>query len=126
MLQVVHLAHDDPGVLQQLLAGGRDLHAAAVAVQQPGVQLVFKRLDPHADRRQRQVRPLGGLGQAGGFGDVDEQAEVGEVEVHGPYITAGGADSGAANPALRKNEFTTGTACGHASGCEKTHQRTWE
>ncbi len=51
VFQVVHLAHDDPGVLQQLLARRRDFDAAAVAVQQAGIQLVFQRLDPHADGR---------------------------------------------------------------------------
>ncbi|KAG1580979.1 hypothetical protein G6F46_015436 [Rhizopus delemar] len=74
VLQVVHLPHDDAGVLQQLLAGGRDFHAAAVAVQLSGVQLVFQRFDPHADGGQGQVRPFGRLGQAGGFRDVDDQA----------------------------------------------------
>ncbi|MNT78268.1 hypothetical protein D3C72_2174870 [compost metagenome] len=74
MLQVVYLPHDDAGVLQQLLAGGRDLHAAAVAVQQSGIELVLQRFDPHADGGQGQVRPFGRLGQAGGFRDVDEQA----------------------------------------------------
>lgn len=91
VLQVVDLAHDDPRMLQQPLAGRGDFHAAAVAVQQAGIELVLQRLDPHADGGQRQVRPLGGLRQAGGFGDVDEQAEVGEIEVHGAYITAAGA-----------------------------------
>lgn len=74
MFQVVHLAHDDPRMLQQLLARGRDFDAAAVAVQETGIELVLQRLDAHADGRQGQVGPLGSLGQAGGFGDVDEQA----------------------------------------------------
>ena len=74
VFQVIDLAHDDPRMLQQPLARGGDFHAAAVAVQQAGVELVLQRLDPHADGGQRQVCPLGGLRQAGGFGDVDEQA----------------------------------------------------
>ena len=65
VLQVVHLAQDHARMLQQALAGGRDLHAPAVAVQQAGIELVLQRLDAHADRGQRQVGALGRLRQAG-------------------------------------------------------------
>ncbi|MOA12303.1 hypothetical protein D3C78_1322850 [compost metagenome] len=48
--QVLHLAHDQPRVLQQPLAGGRQLDAAAVAVEQAAAELAFQCLDPRAGR----------------------------------------------------------------------------
>jgi len=81
--QVIHLAHDQPRVLQQLLPGGRQLHTTAVAIQQAAVELAFQRLDPRAGRRRREVRAAGALGQAGRFGDMDEQAQIGQIEMHG-------------------------------------------
>jgi hypothetical protein len=46
--QVVHLAHDQPCVLQQALAGRSQLDAATVAIQQATAELAFQRLDPCA------------------------------------------------------------------------------
>ncbi len=43
--QIVHLAHDQPRMLQQLVPGRRQLHPAAVAVEQAAVELGFQRLD---------------------------------------------------------------------------------
>ena len=44
-VQIVHLAHDQPRMLQQLVPGRRQLHPAAVAVEQAAVELGFQRLD---------------------------------------------------------------------------------
>src|SRR5471032_3131163 len=82
-LEVIHLAHDQPRVVQQTFARRGDFHAPTVAVQQARVELAFQRLDPRTRGGGREERTLGALGQAGGFGDMDKQAQVGEIEVHG-------------------------------------------
>ena len=80
--EVIHLAHDQPRMVQQPLACRGDLHAPAVAVQQARVELAFQGFDPRTGGSRRQEGALGALGEAGGFGDMDEQAQVGEIEVH--------------------------------------------
>ena len=81
--QVVHLAQDQPRVLQQALAGGSQFDPAVVAIQQAAVELSFQRLDPCAGGSRRKMGAACALGEAGGFGDMREEAQVGQVEVHG-------------------------------------------
>ncbi|MDT4857662.1 hypothetical protein FQZ97_920950 [compost metagenome] len=75
-------------MLQQAFAGGCQFDAAAVAVEQAAAELAFQRLDPRAGRRRREEGALRALGQAGRFGDMDEQAQVGEIEMHGVFRRA--------------------------------------
>ncbi|MCY1420893.1 hypothetical protein D9M71_365300 [compost metagenome] len=82
-LQVVHLAHDQPRVLQQAFAGGRQFDAAAVTVEQAAAELAFQGLDSRAGGGRREEGLACALGEAGGLGDVDEQTQVRQIEMHG-------------------------------------------
>ncbi|MNY12779.1 hypothetical protein D3C86_1458770 [compost metagenome] len=82
-LEVLHLPQNQAGMVQQALARRGHLHAAVVAVQQTIAQLPLEGLDPRAGRRRRQAGLARALGQAGGFGNMDEQAQVSQVEMHG-------------------------------------------
>lgn len=85
-LQVIHLTHDQPRVLQQALAGRGQLDTATVAVQQAAAELAFQCLDPRTGSGRREKRLARALGQAGGLGDMDEQAQVGQIEMHGGHF----------------------------------------
>jgi len=63
--QVVHLAHDQARMGQQLVPGRGQFDATAVTVQQARVELRLQRLDPGAGGGRRQKRPACTLGQAG-------------------------------------------------------------
>ncbi|MOA16597.1 hypothetical protein D3C78_1368190 [compost metagenome] len=87
-LQIVHLAHDYPRVLEKHLTGRGQLYPPAVAVQQPAADALLQTLDPRAGRRRRDARLARSLGQAGRLGDVDEQAQIRQIEVHGSSLPA--------------------------------------
>ncbi|MNG15053.1 hypothetical protein D3C84_988530 [compost metagenome] len=86
-LQVLHLVHDQAGVLEQFMPGRRQFHAAAVAVQQAGVELAFQRLDAGAGGGRREKGPASALGQARGLTDMNEKTQVSQVEMHGRIRT---------------------------------------
>lgn len=81
--QLLGLAQHGAGVAEEGLARRREPHAARLAVEQGQAHAVFQRLDAHAGRRQRQVLARGGAGDGTVFGATHEQAQVGEVELHG-------------------------------------------
>ena len=86
--QVFDLVQHQPRVVGKSLAGRRQRHALAAAVQQLAAQAFLEVLDAHAGRGQRQVRTLGAACQAVAVGDVDEQPQVDEIEMHGPDCRA--------------------------------------
>ncbi len=71
--QVVHLAQDQPCVLQQALPGRGQLDPAVVPIQQSAVELPLQCLDPRAGGRGGKMGTARALGEAGGFGDMDEE-----------------------------------------------------
>lgn len=87
--QVFDLTHDQPRMHQQLLARRRQFHATAVAVQQTRLELLLQRLDPRAGGSRRQESPARALGQARRLADVDEKAQVSQVEMHGGILPSG-------------------------------------
>jgi hypothetical protein len=70
-------------VVQQRQSGRRRAHAVAFAQQQGHAQLLLHAAHARAGRRQRQAGPLGAGGDAARFGDMQEKAQVGEIETHG-------------------------------------------
>ena len=84
VLQVVHLAQDHARMLQQALAGGvistPRLSRYSRRVLSWFSSALMRTLTAASDRWAR-LAPASGWG----FGDVDEQAEVGQIEVHAPY-----------------------------------------
>jgi hypothetical protein len=51
--------------------------------------LAFERLDPCAGGGRGKEGAARALGQAGRLGDMDEQAQVGEIEMHGHSMAFG-------------------------------------
>src|SRR5690606_14934909 len=65
------------------LAGRGQLDTTAVAIKQAAAELVFQCLDPRTGGSRREKRLARALSQAGRLGDMDEQAQVGQIEMHG-------------------------------------------
>jgi hypothetical protein len=69
-------------VAQQGFAGAGQADAARLAQQQCGADRLFQQAHAVAGRRRRQMHALGATGQVPGFGNRDEEAQVGQVIVH--------------------------------------------
>ena len=80
---IVHLAHDHPRMVQEQFTGGGQFNPAAVAVQQAAGQVLFQALDPCTGGWRRDKRLARTLGEAGGFGDMNKQAQVDKIKMHG-------------------------------------------
>jgi hypothetical protein len=98
--QVLDLVQHQPRMVGEGLARRRERHALAAAVQQLRADPLLQVLDAHARRRQRHVRALGPARETVGLGDVDEEAQVDQVEVHGADC---GAATGPLAPLIRAN-----------------------
>ena len=61
---------------EKSLAGGQQAHAARVPLQERRAELVFQRADLSAQRRLRDVKPLGGASHAALFGHRDEVLQL--------------------------------------------------
>ena len=73
LAQAFGLRQDRAGVLQQGAAGLRRAHALAAARQQRGAERLLHLADAGRGRAQRQMRPLGAMGDAARFDDMPEQ-----------------------------------------------------
>ncbi|MGY4450612.1 hypothetical protein ACVWZR_005272 [Bradyrhizobium sp. i1.3.1] len=76
---LVDLPHDAGGACQQETAGFRQHHAAAVAGEQFGAQLMFQQLDLPAQRRLRHAQRVGRLGEAAELRHATEGPELPEI-----------------------------------------------
>ena len=74
--RVVDVVEDAMAELQQRLAGGGDLDAAAEPDEQPLVELVLEQQDLPADRRLRDVQLGAGAGEGAGFGDGPDDFQL--------------------------------------------------
>ncbi|MHC2599647.1 hypothetical protein ACVL92_000461 [Bradyrhizobium liaoningense] len=76
---LVDLPHDAGGAREQKPAGLGQHHAAAVAGEQIGAQLVFQELDLPAERRLRHAQRVGSLGEAAELRHATEGPELPEI-----------------------------------------------
>src|SRR3954451_945862 len=76
---LVDLPHDARGARQQEAASVREHHAAAVAGEQFGAQLVFQELDLPGERRLRHAQSVGRLGHAAELRHATEGPELTEI-----------------------------------------------
>jgi hypothetical protein len=77
----LHFLQHAAAVLEQRLAGLRELQAARGAAQQLRAGLALQHLQAVAQVRARHAQLLRGSGKAARFHDLDKQVD--EVEVHG-------------------------------------------
>ena len=70
------------GMAREGLAGRGETHAARLALEQPASRLLFDGLDALADGRQGQVAPVGGTREVALLGHCNEQAQIGQAELH--------------------------------------------
>ncbi|MCY1220410.1 hypothetical protein D9M72_324210 [compost metagenome] len=82
-VQAFQFAEDLARVAQQRIARRRQAHALDLADQQLCLERLFQLLDPGAGRGQRQEAAFGRAGQVLRLADVQEEAEVGQVVMHG-------------------------------------------
>jgi hypothetical protein len=84
--QLLQLAEHQPGMVGESLAGRRERDAVAVAVKQFAAHALLEILDAHARGGQRQRRTLRAAREAVAVGDVDEEPQVHQVEMHGAIL----------------------------------------
>ena len=70
-------------MVEQALAGGGKLDAAAAAVEQRDAERFLHAPDPGARRGQRQIRAIGAARDAAAVRDRNEEIQVDQVEAHG-------------------------------------------
>ena len=80
--QRIDIVQDDPGVIEQALAGRGQLHAAAAALEQRNAECRFQPLDSLAGGGQRQMHAGGARGDAAGFRHRDEKLQIDQIEMH--------------------------------------------
>ncbi len=78
-VQLLQIVQQVTRVVQQRVAGRRQLDALGLAIEQADAELPFQIADALAHRRQRQMLALGGTGQTAGLGDGDEQPKGDEI-----------------------------------------------
>src|SRR5579883_2189524 len=76
--------HDQAGVIEQAFAGGRQLDAAADALEQGNAERLLQPLDPLARGSQRQMRAVRAMGDAAGIRHRDEKLQINQVETQSP------------------------------------------
>src|SRR5690242_7667123 len=69
-------------MLQQCAAGLRWRHALATTRQEWHAEHIFHVADARRGGGERQMRAFGAVGDAAGFDDVTEQAQIREIETH--------------------------------------------
>jgi hypothetical protein len=69
-------------MLEQTLPRVRELDSLATPIEQMTVELSFERFDSHTGGCRRDERALRALGEAWCLGNVNEKAQVSEIEVH--------------------------------------------
>ncbi len=79
-VQLLQVVQQVARVVQQRVAGRRQLNALGLAIEQADAELPFQIADALAHRRQRQMLALGSAGQAAGLGDGDEQPKGDEID----------------------------------------------
>lgn len=84
----MELSHDAAGDGQEFLALASQFHAPRVAIEQPGVELVFGGLDGPAQRRLRDVDAFGGQPEVAQLGHGQEgfQFMYGQGRSHGVQL----------------------------------------
>ena len=65
------------------MAGRGQFNALTVPVEQSAAKLSFQRFDSHAGRRGGKAYSTSTTGQAIGFGNMNKQAKIRNVKVHG-------------------------------------------
>ncbi len=79
------LLSDQPGMVRQGATRRRRLHAAAATREQGHSERLFHAAHPLAGRGQRDVLARRAAGDAAGFGDVQKQLQVGQIEAQAPF-----------------------------------------
>jgi len=74
--------HDDAGVIEQAFARRRQFDAAAAALEQRNAECCLQPLDPRARRGQRQMHPVGAIGDAARLRHRDEEPKIDQIEPH--------------------------------------------
>ena len=110
LAQPLGLPQDGARVLQQRAPGLGRLHALPAAHQQSGAERLLHVADAGRGRRQREVGALGAVGDAAGVDDVAEQAQVGEIEAHGPACATFEFDEGRLRQILIVNQLLRATS----------------
>ena len=75
------LLQHQPRMVHEGLARRRERHPLTGAIQQLDAQALFQILDTYRCCRQRHVRALRAPREAVGFGDIDEELDVGKIEM---------------------------------------------
>ena len=81
-MHALGLLQQDAGVLDQGAPGRGRLYALPLAVQQRGAERGLHVADARARRGDREMHPLGAMGDAAGLDDVQKQPQIGEIEAH--------------------------------------------
>ena len=75
-------------LFEQTVSGLRQRDALTMADEQRDAELILELFDVPAQRRLRDVEPLGGFGHAGFFRDGNERAQVTEIHGRGFYTSS--------------------------------------
>jgi hypothetical protein len=80
--QGIDIVHDDPGVIEQALAGRGEFDAAAAALEQGNGERRFQALDPFAGGRECQIHAARTPSDAASLGDGDKELQIDQIETH--------------------------------------------
>ena len=83
LAQALGLGQHRAGVLEEGPPGRRRSHALAAAQEERSAERLLHVADAGAGGRQRQMGPLGPVGDAARLDHVAEQAQIGQIELHG-------------------------------------------
>ena len=81
-MHAFELLQHDARMLDQGAPGLGRLYALALAVQQRDPERGLHIADARARRSDREMRPLGAMGDAAGLDDIQKQPQIGEIEAH--------------------------------------------
>src|SRR5690606_14398432 len=79
-IQLLQVVQQVACMVQQRVAGRRQLDALGLAIEQADTELALQAADALAPRRQSEVLALGGAGQAALVSDGDEQTQGDEID----------------------------------------------
>ena len=80
--QALGLGQQGAGMLEQGAAGRGRRHALAVAQEEGRTERLLHVADAGARGGERQMGPLGAVGDAAGLDHMAEEAQVGQIELH--------------------------------------------